>query len=340
MQQRRPPEPKPFFWIPLRGTPERKQPVFHERFSGWTGWLTLDIEVFSDYLYVGSGQIDLVRINGREQARYTFTRRDGQLVIPATSIKGAVRSVFEAITNSCVRIVAKATRSRGKIIKPDERPWFQKGGQYESWAACSSTSNLCPACRVFGTTEYRGRVYFTDAEPVEAIRTATIKISDLWPPRRTQGRKFYETKKFQSQDLTPRRNTRFIEVVPKGSLFRTRLRFENMSESELGALLRAMGIIPKENDPDSVVLGFPVKLGGAKPRCLGSVYFRPRAVRIVTSPQQSWLEGLIQPEEEGEWRDHLSAWLQDTSLLDLEAWKTFREAAQPKTDRTCPREVY
>ncbi len=330
MPRRPTPEPKPIFWVPLQGTPQREKPVFHEVFRDWTGWLTLDIEVFSDYLYVGSGQIDLVRINGREQARYTFTRRDGKLIIPATSIKGAVRSVFEVITNSCVsqrgrreRIYSSAHFACGLVRKGKEEK-----------------AQLCPACRVFGTTGYRGRVYFSDAEPIGEVSTTTIKISDLWPPRRTQGRKFYETKKFQPQDLTPRRNTRFIEVVPKGSVFRTRLRFENMSESELGALLRAMGIIPKENDPDSVVLGFPVKLGGAKPRCLGSVYFRPRAVRIVASPQQSWIEGLIQPRGKGALVAHLAAWLQDTSLLDLEAWEIFREAAQPRTDASCPREVY
>ncbi len=323
-------EPKPFFWLPLKDAPQRDAPVFHDTFHGWTGWLTLDIEVFSDYLYVGSGQIDLVRINGREQARYTFTRRDGQLVIPATSIKGAVRSVFEAITNSCVS--QRHRRERPPSTAHMACGLVRKGKEEKT--------QLCPACRVFGTTGYRGRVYFSDAEPIGEVSTTTIKISDLWPPRHTQGRKFYEIKKFQPQDLTPRRNTRFIEVVPKGSAFRTRLRFENMNTGELSALLRAMGIVPKEEDPSRVVYGYPVKLGGAKPRCLGSVYFRPRAVRIVTSPQQSWLEGLIQPEKEDEWRGHLTGWLQDTSLLDLEAWETFREAAQPRTDAFCPREVY
>jgi len=325
-------EPKPFFWIPLQDAPQRTTPVFHDAFRdwGWTGWLILDIEVFSNYLYVGSGQIDLVNIDGREQARYTFTRRNGNLVIPATSIKGAVRSVFEAITNSCIsqrhrreRPLSTAHMACGLVRKGKE-----------------GKAQLCPACRVFGTTGYRGRVHFTDGEPVGAIQTTTIKISDLWPPRRTRGRKFYETKPYQPQDLRPKRNTRFIEVVPKGSIFCTTLRFENLSAGELGALLRALGIVPKEDNPDEVHLAFPIKLGGAKPRCLGSVHMWPKKVRIVASPQQSWLEGLIQPSGKGEMVAHLAAWLRDVSLLAPQAWEAFRSQAQPRMDESCPREVY
>ena len=326
-------EPAPFFWIALEKEPSR-QPLdshaLHDAFHGWTGWLDLEIEVFSDYLYVGSGQIDLVRIEGREQARYTFARRDGKLVIPATSIKGAVRSVFEAITNSCVPLRHRRERPLSTVHMACGLVRIGKEDKVQ----------LCPACRVFGTTGYRGRVYFTDGEPVGSIRTTTIKISDLWPPRRTRGRKFYETKKYQPQDLRSARNTRFIEVVPRKNKFRTTLHFGNLNEGELGALLRALGIVSKEENPDEVRLAFPIKLGGAKPRCLGSVYMRPRKVQIVASPRQSWLEGLIQPRGEGEMVAHLAAWLRDISLLAPQAWEAFRSQAQPSTDESCPREVY
>jgi len=329
-------EPKPFFWIALKEEPQRSAPKFHDTFRGWTGQLDIEIEVHSDYLYVGSGQIELVRLsNGQEQARYAFTRRNGQLIIPGTSIKGAVRAVFEAITNSCVRIVAKATKSRGQIIKPDERPWFKPGQRFATWAACNSIEKLCPACRVFGTTGYRGRVYFTDAEPVDDTRTDTIKISELWPPRRTKGRKFYETKAFPQRD--PEHSIRFLEVARGGEKFRTTLRFENLSEAELGALIRALGININAGQIDNV---FPIKLGGAKPRCLGSVYFLPKQVRIIASPHQSWLQGVIQPGGKGALVQHLTTWLADTSLLDQAAWERFREKAQPRTDEPCPREVY
>ena len=324
-------EPAPFFWIALEKEPSR-QPLdshaLHDAFNGWTGWLDLEIEVYSDYLYVGSGQIDLVP--GREQARYTFARRDGKLVIPATSIKGAVRSVFEAITNSCVS--QRGRRERMRSTSHIACGLVRKGQERQK--------SLCPACRVFGTTGYRGRVHFSDAEPVGEIQTTTIKISDLWPPRRTQGRKFYETKAFQKQDLRPQRNTRFLEVVPKDFKFRTALRFENLSEAELGALMRALGLAPHTEDTSRVVYAFPLKLGGAKPRCLGSVYFRPKQVRIVASPQQSWVQGLLQPSGKGQLVPTLATWLQDTALVDMEAWEKFRAYAQPKMDKSCPKGAY
>jgi len=324
-------EPKPFFWISLEGEPQRATPVFHEAFRGWTGRLDIEIEVYSDYLYVGSGQIDLVRLpDGREQARYSFTRRSGKLVIPATSIKGAVRSVFEAITNSCVS--QRGRRERVRSTSHIACGLVRKGQEQQK--------PLCPACRVFGTTGYRGRMHFIDAEPVGEVRTTTIKISDLWPPRRTRGRKFYETKAFQKQDLRPQRNTRFLEVAPKGSKFRTTLRFENLSVPELGALMRALGLAPQAEDASRVIYAFPLKLGGAKPRCLGSVYFRPKQVRIVASPQQSWVQGLLQPSGQGQLVSTLATWLQDTALVDLQAWEIFRKHAQPRMDEACPREVY
>jgi len=323
-------EPKPFFWVPLQGTPEQRVPEFHDKFQGWTGWLALEIEVFSDFLYVGSGHIDLTHLDGREQARYTFTRRDGKLVIPATSIKGAVRSVFEAITNSCVS--QRHRRERPHSIAHMACGLVRKGKE--------GKTRLCPACRVFGTTGYRGRVSFTDAESLGSIRIVTIKISDLWRPRRFKGRKFYETKNFQPHDLKPARNSRFIEAVPKGSRFRTTLYFENMEESELGAFLRSLGIMPQDNNPDEVRLAFPIKLGGAKPRCLGSVYFHPCEMRIIVSPQQSWVEGLIHPGGKSDPMKHLATWLQHTSLLDKQAWETFYTKAQPRNIESCPREVY
>ena len=328
-------EPKPFFWIALQDAPQRTAPVFHKAFRGWTGRLDIAIEVRSDYLYVGSGQIDLVRINGREQARYAFTRRDGKLVIPATSIKGAVRAVFEAITNSCV-----SQRSRGERVGSAAHQacgLVRKGKERQA--------HLCTACRVFGTTGYRGRVYFSDAEPVDEVKTTTIRISDLWPPKRTKGRKFYENKRFSYEglDLTPMRNTRFLEVVPRGAKFRTTLHFEILSEAELGALMHALGLNLRRGGQQRVmvVFAFPLKLGGAKPRCLGGVRFRPTRLHIIASPHQSWIEGLMRAnQEQEELIPSLASWLMNTSLIDQTAWKTFLKKAQSRTDEPCPREVY
>uniref|UniRef100_UPI00262A82E4 RAMP superfamily CRISPR-associated protein n=1 Tax=uncultured Chloroflexus sp. TaxID=214040 RepID=UPI00262A82E4 len=230
--------PKPFFWITLgKQAPRKEQPSAHDRFRDWSGRLKLEIEVVSEYLYVGSGNFELFHLNGGEQAYYAFARHNGQLVIPGTGIKGAVRSIVEAISNSCVHQVAKGERAPGH-------------------EACRDANTLCPACRLFGTTGYGGRVHFSDAVPIGQVETEKIKIADLWPPRpprQAGGRKFYYAKSFQPLDMKPEKSHRFIEVVSKGSKFAATLYFENLSTAEMGLLVRAIGLDFSRQDPSKVV---------------------------------------------------------------------------------------
>ncbi|MBC7226532.1 MAG: hypothetical protein H5T61_04805 [Thermoflexales bacterium] len=330
---------KPFFWVPLsKQGPERDSPLTHDRFRDWSGRLELEIEVVSEYLYVGSGNFELFNLRGREQAYYAFARRDGQLVIPGTSIKGAVRSVVEAISNSCVRIVAGPTHERGKIIKPDERPLFEKRAKFGNWAGCKSTEELCPACRMFGATGYRGRVHFSDAVPVDDVQTTTIKIADLWPPRLFKERKFYQTKSFQQRDMTLDENYRFLEVVPQGTRFRIVLFFENTTTAEMGLLVRALGLDRHPQEEGKIICAFPIKIGGAKPYCLGSVCLIPKY--LLTLSKRNLFQSLLKGGEQQDIEAQVLEWLDDKSLLDQEAWAEFQKGARPQRDIPCPKEVY
>lgn len=330
MAQHRPQqaEPKPFFWIDFRGKPEKRGLTFHDRFGGWSGRMELEIEVLSDYLYVGSGNIDLLQ--GKNQACYTFARCNGQLVIPGTGIKGAVRSIVEAISNSCVPQVGRreqspdSHRSCGEVKRGQER-----------------AVTLCPACRLFGTTGYRGRVHFSDAMPVGNVQTKMIKIADLWPPKRSQGRKFYQNRAFQpQQDMRPEKNYRFIEVVPKGTRFKATLFFENATTAEMGLLMRGLGLDLHPEKEGSVVYAFPIKIGGAKPRCLGSVYFHPKRIQTLPASGGDLFQALLTGGESQGVKAQLLEWLVDTTLLDQQAWQEFREKAKRRTDAPCPKEVY
>jgi len=332
MSPQQQPEPKPFFWVTLdkAKSPARRTLHLHERFSGLSGRMVLQIEVFSEYLYVGSGILDLFTPPGQSQeyAYYAFARRNGQLVIPGTGVKGAVRGVYEALTNSCVS-------QRGRNERMPESHQACKGVEKGK----EGQTPLCPACRLFGVTGYRGRAHFADAIPIGEVQTTRIKISDLWPPRQSKGRKFYQSKRFQGLDMRPEKSHRYLEVVPKGSRFETTLVFENLEEAEMGALLRALGLGPHPQKPDEVDQAFPIKLGGAKPRCLGSVRFVPRAIYLVdaTDPLGSLVQG-------GRLLDGLTAqlrqWLENVgSLLDQKAWEIFLQEAKPK-DEPCPKEVY
>ncbi len=310
-------EPKPFFWILFdERRPDQKAPPAHDRFTGWSGRLELEIEVMSEYLYVGSGNFDLFPLGGKEQACYAFARRNGQLIIPGTSIKGAVRSVVEAISNSCVPQVAKG----------------EKAPRHE---ACKDEKALCPACRLFGTTGYGGRVHFSDAVPVGEVKSERIKIADLWPPRQARGRKFYYAGSFQRLDMQPQKSHRFIEAVPRGSKFATILHFENASTAEMGLLIRALGLDLGQQDPSNA---FPIKLGGAKPRCLGAVRLRPKRLYLIPEGSEMF-PALLTGGKPSPLTENFRTWLMDDSLLDQAAWKAFRENARPRKE-PCPREVY
>lgn len=322
------PEPKPFFWIPLRQErpPAKATPVWHQVFSGWNGSLSMEIEVVSEYLYVGSGVIE---VDQRQRTYYAFARRDGRLVIPATGIKGAVRSVLEAISNSCVSQVGRGEDR--SLPKPHQKRKCEMDRRWQD------TSQLCPACSLFGTTGYRGRLHFTDATPLGRVSPAIIKIADLWPPRQSKGRKFYQNKAFRHLDDRTAKNHRFLEAVPRGCRFRSTLFFTNTTTGEMGLILRSLGL--ERGDNGTIKPVFPVKLGGAKPRCLGGVHFRAVELKLLSPSGSGFWQALAQGGSRLPVQETLLEWLEDTSLLDREIWERFQKGAAPMREQ-CPRGLY
>lgn len=316
--------PKPYFSLPLGGAPSRAAPLGHERFRGLTGWLELTIEVQSDFLHAGSGLLELAP-DGRAYA--AFSRRGEQLVLPATGLKGAVRAIVEAISNSCVS-------QRGA----DERVSGQHARCREVRPRREGEAQLCPACRVFGATGWRGRVHFTDGLAGPQVKPQIVKIGALWAPRLAQGRKFYAVGSFQRLDERPERNYRFIEAVPKGSRFTAQLRFESATAAELGLVARGLGLDRQADKPDGVVYALTPKLGGAKPRCLGAVRFRPTRLLVVPSASSGLLAGLAAGGQQRPVLQEIRAWLDAQELLDQEVWKQLKDRSRQADP--CPQEVY
>lgn len=327
-------EPKPFVRVDIPSeTPKRKPAASHEKFAGLTGRLELTFTVVSEYLFVGSGAYEFNPNHGnqRPDVWYTFYRRNGQLCVPGTSLKGAIRAIVEAISNSCV---SQMRRPRERVASNAHQPckWDPKKEVHENW--------LCPACRLFGTTGYRGRAYFTDFLPQGDIKPEIVKIGELWEPRRYDPakRRFYEHKIFQPVgNFAPQQGFRFVEAVRKNAQFRGALLFENLSEAELGLLLHALG---QQVEKGQVTVAFTPKLGGAKPRCFGSVEFRPVRLRLW----RGGVKGLLAPQEvQGDdMLQLLSRYLQacrNERLLHEPSWAVLREGFKPKNER-CPREVY
>jgi CRISPR/Cas system CSM-associated protein Csm3 (group 7 of RAMP superfamily) len=323
-------EPKPFVLIEIPPRAAKPEPATtHEKFTELTGRLELTFTVVSEYLFVGSGSYEFnSNARGdRPDVWYTFYRRNGQICVPGTSIKGAIRAIVEAISNSCV---SQIRRPREQVRSNAHQPCRFK----------EDNSPLCPACRLFGTSGYRGRVHFSDFLPNGEVRNEIVKIGELWEPRRYEPtkRRFYGNKRFQpTGDSRPQSGFRFVEAVRKQTKFQGILMFENLSEAELGLLFHAWGWAV---EGERVIIAFAPKIGGAKPRCFGSVQFNPVRLRLWGG---NW-GGLLTPQiaTGKEVLPFLSRCLQEcrgSRLLHSESWEALRHGFQPQSE-PCPREVY
>src|ERR1700752_3785470 len=111
------PAPKPYQLIPFAaGQPKREKPAGHDRAleQRLTGWLDIELETLTP-LHVASGITDFVKGGGREQlallqvsiGRFHVSDPDkivSRAVLPGSSIKGAVRSLAEALSPSCLLV--------------------------------------------------------------------------------------------------------------------------------------------------------------------------------------------------------------------------------------------
>jgi hypothetical protein len=254
---------KPYDFVPFpKRRPDREKGAGQDKLDArlLSGTLELTLRTLTP-VHVGSGYSDFIKAGNQEylaalQASKPIreegtTRR--RYLIPGSSLKGAVRSIVEAITRSCIRI------TQGRY-----RPYIPQG-----YGGCMSVNDLCIACRLFGAQDYQGHVSFEDAV---APRGSLVLLGTplLWtparggrglPPRylerdRAKGRKFYRHASPPS-GVDPR------ACIKSGAELPLRIHFLNLSEAELGVLLTALGQHPDHR--------FPIKLGGGKPVGLGSV---------------------------------------------------------------------
>ena len=264
---------KPYDFVPFpKERPYREQGAGQDKLNPrlLSGTLELTLHTLTP-VHVGSGYSDFIKAGNQEylaalQAFKPVREADAvrrRYLIPGSSIKGAVRSLVEAITRSCIRI------TQGK-----HRPYIPQG-----YGGCMSVDDLCIACRLFGAQDYQGHVSFEDAV---APKGSLVLLGTplLWtparggrglPPRyldrdRAKGRKFYRHARPPS-GADPRAS------IKSGAELPLRIHFLNLSEAELGVLLTALGQHPDHR--------FPIKLGGGKPVGLGSVQVIPQRINLL-----------------------------------------------------------
>lgn len=185
-----------------------------------------------------------------------FYRAGERLAAPGSSLKGAIRSLIEAVTFSCVNKTGDRKLPKRK------------------YGECNYArfKKVCPACRLFGAMGYLGKTTIGDALLLpDSSRPAIRFIPPQFPPKGKRARRHYPHKL-----IDPRDPTWPLEVLPAGSQFAGTIHFRNLSEGELGLLFLAMG----QGKPP-----LRLKMGGGKSSGLGAVRFEDLQLTLVDVAQ-------------------------------------------------------
>ncbi|MFB2974753.1 RAMP superfamily CRISPR-associated protein [Microseira sp. BLCC-F43] len=255
------PAPKPYAMVSFpKERPQLQQPIgqdkYHENRCHGILHLTLKVQTA---LHVATGVVVMGSDVGQKSIPLIKTMMqgtEGQLIIPGSSLKGVVRSVYEAITNSTLAVITPRYKND---IPPERLP-------------CRDKQRLCPASRVFGAMDWQGLIHFTDARCKSAGFRAGF-IPSLYRPRseakhnyfkqgKVAGRKFYyhtikAVDKGQQQGFP-------IQQAVKEFVFTTRLHYRNLTQAELGTLLIVLG-------QDQPKYPIALKVGGGKPIGMGTM---------------------------------------------------------------------
>jgi CRISPR/Cas system CSM-associated protein Csm3 (group 7 of RAMP superfamily) len=252
-------------------------------------------------VHVGSGR---KRLDAGKVVR-TGVRIQGLPGIPGSSMKGVLRSRYEAVTRSCVQQRPK----REDKVRSQSHPLIERAVLLDQaldeavlQGACRQGA-LCPACGLFGRMSLRSRITIRDLSCSGDVGFATAPIPPSFSPnlhhvgearpapgsrsgqeqfevRCLHGRKFagrmeptgkQRSSAPASRAPQPQRGhdeppLQYIEVIPAGSHLAGDLVLFNVLPEELGGLLVALGRRPTST----------LKIGGGK----GSGFGRIRLIDI------------------------------------------------------------
>jgi CRISPR/Cas system CSM-associated protein Csm3 (group 7 of RAMP superfamily) len=316
--------PKPFGHVPLATGPLDRAAGHlqgHQRYEPdrLTGHLEGTLEALTP-VHVGAGRIErTARVLAPEGADaaplvHAHLRVGGAPALPASALKGAVRAVVEAITDSCLGARGRLTALDAARAELETCPRRNR----------ARDEQYCLACRLFGALGYAARVGFADA-PLQG--ETRLHRAPAPPPARAArpgtppGRRFY-------QHGAPAPGPVPLEVCPPGARFPLRVAFTNLAPAELGVLLVALG----QAEPR-----FCLKLGGYKPACLGSVRIDLAHV-ILDEPRQRALAYTAAPAPAA-WTDYVAAAMEQ-GLVDRARLHQLAAILAYPREASCPAGPY
>ncbi|NES70871.1 MAG: CRISPR-associated protein, partial [Okeania sp. SIO2D1] len=265
---------------------------------------------------------------------------DKNLIIQGSSLKGSIRSVYEAITNSSPGVIN--TNREYKNFYP------------ENYEPCKNKKSLCPASRVFGAMNWQGLIEFTDAKCEEvnsigfmpSLHEPKIEIKDKQPnPNyfdkngKVIGRKFY----YNTNRAVDEGKDKGIPVQQAGSqyIFTTKLQFKNLKPEELGTLFIVLGL--DSNYP------LALKVGAGKPVGFGTMTMEVTEANILKNNQDliNRYSSYISPENNHLTGEDLKQFIKkkiqtthNSNLIDKTLLTELTEVLYYPTDREPPEGNY
>jgi hypothetical protein len=197
---------------------------------------------------------------------------------------------------------------------------------------------------LFGRKDLMAQARFGDLTPAQGVKTMPWKLKPLHNPHPNDApgvyiadgtRRYYKGRKFyQHGTMAAATGDAPIEVLPQGTQLSGVVRLSNLTPAQVGALCFGL----------SLDGSFALKMGGGKPRCLGSL--RVDAQRFVAFNP----DNLVRMQQKAHilQGDDLRAWIAthiqravNDALLKPEQIALLRELLQRAGDaRACPPDLY
>lgn len=123
----------PYNFVPFSDKPDREQPSGGEHRN--TGWMDITVTPRTCLIIPDPDQVEIEVIAGGNHKKYPFFKIDGKPIVPASSLRGMIRSVFEAASNSCLPFlrdkedftmrtpVCAAFKNRGLLEYTEDGGW-------------------------------------------------------------------------------------------------------------------------------------------------------------------------------------------------------------------------
>ncbi len=255
------PKPYDFVYFP-KERPNLQRPYGHYKYDQnrlhGTIYLTLKVQTS---LHISTGAVVLGSDIGSKISllKTMIQGVDAKLSIQGSSLKGCIRSVYEAISRSCI--------CKTKANFRDLPEGYSRECKVD---IKQNTNKICDACRIFGALNFQGLIEFNDAN-CERIGFSTVFMPPLYAPRpncdayykygKLAGRKFYYnmSKAIEKGE----RDGISVQQAGKEYTFKTQITFKNLLSEELGTLLIILGQDKK--------YPMALKVGGGKPIGMGTM---------------------------------------------------------------------